>query len=53
MHFARQISRHIALQRVGLGFLSLPPIQHTRVYGVANRSTINGVSDAKGGDIAR
>lgn len=52
MHFARQISRHIALQRAGLGFLSLPPI-HPRVYGVANRCTINGVLDAKGGDIAR
>lgn len=45
MHFARQVSKHIALHKAGLGFLSMPPIQ-PRTFGYANRMSENGPSDA-------
>ncbi len=47
MHFARQVSRHIKLDRAGLGFLSMPPI-NPRTFGHANRLSENG--DAEAGD---
>lgn len=46
MHFARQVSKHIALNQAGLGFLSMPPIQKPRTCGQANRMSENGLSDA-------
>lgn len=45
MHFARQVSQHIALHKAGLGFLSMPAI-NPRTFGQANRMTENGPSDA-------
>lgn len=46
MHFARQVSKHIALHQAGLGFLSMPAIKNPRTFGNANRMTDNGSSDA-------
>ncbi len=46
MHFARQVSKHIALHKAGLGFLSMPAIQNPRTFGQANRIAENGSSDA-------
>ncbi|MNV54716.1 hypothetical protein D3C71_1469250 [compost metagenome] len=46
MHFARQVSKHIALHKAGLGFLSMPAIQNPRTFGYANRMAENGPSDA-------
>jgi hypothetical protein len=45
MHFARQVSKHIALHQAGLGFLSMPAI-NTRSFGQANRFSENGTADA-------
>ncbi|MGR9128948.1 hypothetical protein [Rhizobium leguminosarum] len=44
MHFARQVSKHIALHKAGLGFLSMPAI-NPRTFGHANRKA-DGQSDA-------
>lgn len=53
MHFARQVSRHIKLDRAGLGFLSLPTITHSRIFGQANRMAENGPSESADGGITR
>jgi hypothetical protein len=53
MHFARQVSHHIALGRAGLGFLSLPAIQNPRTFGQANRLSENGSSESGDGGITR
>lgn len=53
MHFARQVSKHIALNNAGLGFLSMPAIQHPRTFGHANRLSENGPADAGEGGITR
>ncbi|MHC2361729.1 hypothetical protein [Rhizobium leguminosarum] len=45
MHFARQVSKHIALHKAGLGFLSMPAIT-PRTFGHANRKAVDGPSDA-------
>lgn len=45
MHFARQVSQHIALSRAGLGFLSLPSIQQPRTFGSANRMSETGAAE--------
>lgn len=45
MHFARQVSKHIALHQAGLGFLSMPAIK-TRTFSQANRFSENGTADA-------
>lgn len=52
MHFARQVSKHIALHKAGLGFLSMPPIQ-PRTFGYANRRAENGTSDSGDSGITR
>lgn len=52
MHFARQVSKHIALHKAGLGFLSMPAIKK-RTFGQANRMTVNGSSDAGESGITR
>jgi hypothetical protein len=49
MHFARQVTRHIKLDRAGLGFLSLPTIKHSRTFGQANRMAEMGSPDAGDG----
>ncbi|TCQ04719.1 hypothetical protein C8J34_10837 [Rhizobium sp. PP-F2F-G36] len=51
MHFARQVSKHIALQHAGLGFLSMPPITAPRTFGNADRMSENGSSGARDGGI--
>ncbi len=53
MHFARQVSKHIALHQAGLGFLSMPAIKTPRTFGNANRMSENGPSDAGDGGITR
>jgi len=53
MHFARQVSRHIKLERAGLGFLSLPAIKHQRTFGQANRMAEIGSPEAGDGGITR
>ncbi|MBD9510053.1 hypothetical protein IB265_25085 [Ensifer sp. ENS10] len=53
MHFARQVSRHIKLDRAGLGFLSLPAIRHPRTFGQANRMAEIGSPEAGDGGITR
>lgn len=52
MHFARQVSQHIALHKAGLGFLSMPAI-NPRTFGHANRKAENGSSDTGEGGITR
>lgn len=52
MHFARQVSNHIALHRAGLGFLSQPPIV-PRTFGQANRQSTEGAPEAGDGGITR
>lgn len=53
MHFARQVSKHIALHKAGLGFLSMPAIKNPRTFGHANRLSENGTADAGGSGITR
>ncbi len=53
MHFARQVSKQIALHRAGLGFLSMPAIQNPRKFGQANCFSENGRADTKDGGITR
>ncbi|MGO6886612.1 hypothetical protein ELI54_08580 [Rhizobium ruizarguesonis] len=52
MHFARQVSKHIALHKAGLGFLSMPAIS-PRTFGQANRMTENGPTEAGESGITR
>lgn len=52
MHFARQVSKHIALHKAGLGFLSMPPIQPC-TFGYANRKAENGTPDSGDSGITR
>ncbi|WKL21385.1 hypothetical protein QYR00_06395 [Agrobacterium tumefaciens] len=52
MHFARQVSKHIALHKAGLGFLSMPPI-NPRTFGYANRKAENGTSNSEVSGITR
>jgi hypothetical protein len=51
MHFARQVSQHIALNRAGLGFLSNPAIDRSRTFGNANRLFEGGQADGMDGGI--
>ncbi|MDO1583619.1 hypothetical protein [Rhizobium oryzicola] len=53
MHFARQVSQHIALSRAGLGFLSVPPLRNPRVFGTANRFTETGAAEVMDSGITR
>ena len=53
MHFARQVSHHIALGRAGLGFLNFPATQQPRTFGPANRQSETGPSEAGDGGITR
>jgi hypothetical protein len=46
MHFARLVSKHIALNRAGLGFLNMPAVQKPRVFGQSNRMTENGPTES-------
>ncbi|RKD56812.1 hypothetical protein [Rhizobium sp. WW_1] len=52
MQFARQVSKHIALHKAGLGFLSMPAI-NPRTFGQANRVTESGSADAGESGITR
>ena len=51
MHFARQVSQHIALRKADLGFLSVPAIKYPRTFGQANRIGDTGSSDTGDGGI--
>lgn len=53
MHFARQVSQHIALHKAGLGFLATPSIEGHRTFGNADRNSENGTTDAADSGITR